>query len=204
MKILNVHDESFKKYGRVIKNYNFQSILNEMKNIECPKEVVYEASVKALENTEDIKVLSNEVYGGMPIQIGYCNGHNNKLNALEYHRDSEINIAATDLILLLGSKQDITDDFRYDSSKIEAFLVPEGTAIEVYATTLHYAPCNANENGFKCVVVLPKGTNTEIDFSLSKEGENALLFARNKWLIAHKDANIDNAINAIYGANIEL
>lgn len=175
-----------------------------MKNIECPKEVVYEPSIKALEDTEDMKVLSNEVYGGMPIQIGYCNGYNNKLNALEYHRDSEINIAATDLVLLLGFKQDITDNFEYDSSKVQAFLVPKGTAIEVYATTLHYAPCNTNEDGFKCVVVLPKGTNTEIDFSLSKEGENSLLFAKNKWLIAHKDANIDNAINGIKGINIEL
>ncbi|NME84314.1 DUF4867 family protein [Clostridium sp. SM-530-WT-3G] len=204
MKIFSVNDNEFRKYGRVIKNYEFKSILNKMKNIECPEEVVYEASVKTLEDTEDMKVLSNEVYGGMPIQIGYCNGHNNKLNALEYHRDSEINIAATDLILLLGFKQDISDDFKYDSSKIQAFLVPEGTAIEVYATTLHYAPCNANENGFKCVVVLPKGTNTEIDYSFSKEGENELLFARNKWLIAHKDANISNAVNGINGINIEL
>ena len=175
-----------------------------MKNIECPKDVVYEPSVKALENNEEVMILSNEVYGGMPIQIGYCNGYNKKLNALEYHRDSEINIAATDLILLLGSQQDISDDFTYDSSKIEAFLVPKGTAIEVYATTLHYAPCNVDEHGFKCVVVLPKGTNTEIDFPLSKEGESSLLFARNKWLIAHEDANIDNAVNGIYGTNITL
>lgn len=204
MKVLNVNDDSFKRYGKVLKNYDFKNILNEMKNIECPKDVVYEPSVKALENNEEVMILSNEVYGGMPIQIGYCNGYNKKLNALEYHRDSEVNIAATDLILLLGSQQDISDDFTYDSSKIEAFLVPKGTAIEVYATTLHYAPCNVDEHGFKCVVVLPKGTNTEIDFPLSKEGESSLLFARNKWLIAHEDANIDNAVNGIYGTNITL
>jgi hypothetical protein len=151
-----------------------------------------------------MEILSNEVYGGMPIQIGYCNGYNNKLNAVEYHRDSEVNIAATDLILLLGSQQDIEEDFAYDSSKIEAFLVAAGTAIEVYATTLHYAPCGVDGNGFKCVVVLPKGTNTEIDFPLFKEGENSLLVARNKWLIAHEEANIEKAVNKIYGVNIAL
>ena len=204
MKILNINDSSFKKYGKVLKNYNFEYILDTMKDIECLENVVYEPSVRELENTRDMEVLSNEVYGGMPIQIGYCNGHNNMLNALEYHRDSEINIAATDLILLLGSQQDISEEFTYDSSKVEAFLVPAGTAIEVYATTLHYAPCGVDGNGFKCVVVLPKGTNTEIDFSISKEGENSLLFARNKWLIAHEDANIENAVNRIYGENITL
>ena len=72
---------------------------------------------------------------------------------LEYHRNSEINVAATDLVLLIGEQKDIEDDFTYDTSKIEAFLVPAGTAIEVYATTLHYAPCNVKESGFQCVVV---------------------------------------------------
>lgn len=204
MKIYNINDASFKKYGKVLKNYKFDELLNLMENYDYGENVVYYPSVEKLENTNDMKILQNEVYGGMPIQIGYCNGHNNKLNALEYHRDSEVNIAATDLILLLGSQQDITEDFTYDSSKVEAFLVPKGVAIEVYATTLHYAPCGVNNNGFKCVVVLPKGTNTDIDFEISKEGENSLLFARNKWLIAHEEANIENAVNGIHGKNITL
>ena len=204
MKILNISDNAFKKYGKILKNSQYMDVIESMKAFECPENVIYKPSVKALEDTKDMKVLSNEVYGGMPIQIGYCNGHNNKLNGLEYHRDSEVNIAVTDLILLLGLQQDITDDFTYDSSKVEAFLVPAGTAMEVYATTLHYAPCGVNNNGFKCVVVLPKGTNTDIDFEVSKEGESSLLFARNKWLIAHEEANIANAVNGIHGENITL
>ena len=204
MKIYNINDTSFKKYGKILKNYKFDELLNLMENSDCGENVVYYPSVEKLENTNDMKILQNEVYGGMPIQIGYCNGQNNKLNALEYHRDSEVNIAVTDLILLLGLQQDITEDFTYDSSKVEAFLVPKGTVIEVYATTLHYAPCGVDNKNFKCVVVLPKGTNTDIDFEISKENENALLFARNKWLIAHEEANIENAVNGIYGENITL
>lgn len=204
MKINSIEDASFKKYGKILRNYKFDELLKLMENTECDENVIYNPSIDKLENTEDMKILQNEVYGGMPIQIGYCNGHNNKLNALEYHRDSEVNIAATDLILLLGLQQDITEDYTYDSSKVEAFLVPKGVAIEVYATTLHYAPCGVDNKNFKCVVVLPKGTNTDIDFEICKDGENALLFARNKWLIAHEEANIENAVNGIHGKNIIL
>ena len=124
--------------------------------------------------------------GGLPIQIGYCNGNNHKLNAVEYHRNSEINIAVTDMILLLGWLPDVTDEFTYDTAKIEAFKVPAGTVVEMYETTLHYAPCNAADGGFKCVVILPKGTNTPIDFTLAADGEDKLMTAKNKWLIAHE------------------
>ena len=138
----------------------------------------------------------------MPIQIGYCNGHNHLLNAVEYHRDSEINIAVTDLILILGKEQDITEDHTYDSSKMEAFLIPAGTTIEVYATTLHYAPCNVAASGFKCVVVLPKGTNTDITLEEKHTPEDDLLFARNKWLLSHPDANIAGSVAGIKGENL--
>ena len=37
-------------------------------------------------------------------------------------RDSEVNIAATDLILLLGYQPDITDDFTYDKLENRGIL----------------------------------------------------------------------------------
>ena len=46
--------------------------------------------------------MKERAYGGLEIQIGYCNGNNKKLNAVEYHRSSELDIAVDDLILLLG------------------------------------------------------------------------------------------------------
>ena len=126
------------------------------------------------------------------------------MNAVEYHRCSEINVAVTDLVLLIGCQQDITEDFTYDTSKIEAFLVPAGTAIEVYATTLHYAPCHVAEGGFQCVVVLPRGTNTDITFPVAKTGEDALMTAKNKWLIGHEEAAIEGAFNGLKGENITI
>ena len=204
VEILKVTDTAFKKYGKVITGIDFSDILTAMEDTPLPEDVAYVPGLDSLEKCESAKLLENSVYGGMPIQVGYCNGNNYLLNAVEYHRDSEINIAATDAILLVGCEQDIAEDGTYDTAKIEAFLVPAGTAVEVYATTLHYAPCNVAEDGFKVVVVLPKGTNTDIAKGEAVTAEDKLLFARNKWLIAHPDAKIEGAFNGLVGENISV
>jgi hypothetical protein len=204
VKILSVKDPEFRKYGKVIEGIDFSNIIKEMGNTPCPDDVVYVPSVKELEACPEYKQVAESLYGGMPIQIGYCNGNNVLLNAVEYHRDSEINVAVTDLIMLWGSQSDITEDYKYDTSKVVAFHIPAGTAVECYATTLHYAPCNYEGNKFKCVVVLPKGTNTDLDFKADSTPEDKLLFARNKWLIGHEDANIDGAFNGLVGKNISV
>ena len=204
MDIQKVTDQAFRKYGQVLEGYDFTGIIKEMKHTPVPEDVIYVPSAEELEALDIIKDLQNKGYGGLPVQIGYCNGHNKKLNALEYHRNSEINIAVTDLILLIGHQQDVEPDHTYDTSKVEAFLVPAGTGIEVYATTLHYAPCHVNEGGFQCVVVLPKGTNTDLTFPTAKTGEDKLMTAKNKWLIAHEDAQIEGAFNGLKGENITL
>jgi len=227
MQILKVTDEAFRQYGKVIKDLDVSDIITAMSETPCPDDVVYEPSIESLEacksaqsvsdslyggepthnghhNNKGPRPFPHSLYGGMPIQIGYCNGHNHLLNAVEYHRDSEINIAVTDLILILGKEQDITEDHTYDSSKMEAFLIPAGTTIEVYATTLHYAPCNVAASGFKCVVVLPKGTNTDITLEEKHTPEDDLLFARNKWLLSHPDANIAGSVAGIKGENLSV
>ena len=127
MKILSVKDPAFRKYGRVITNVNFTELVEEMKKTPIPEGVVYEPGINALEALPVKKELETITYGEMPVQIGYCNGHNSKLNAVEYHRSSEINVAATDAILLLGQLADVAEDFTYDTSKMEAFLVPAGS-----------------------------------------------------------------------------
>ena len=204
MKIQKVTDPAFGRYGQVLEGYDFTGLIKEMKHTPVPEDVIYVPSVEELEALDVMKDLQNKGYGGLPIQIGYCNGHNKKLNAVEYHRNSEINVAVTDLVLLIGHQQDIEPDHTYDTSKIEAFLVPAGTGIEVYATTLHYAPCHVNEGGFQCVVVLPKGTNTDLTFQTEKMGEDSLMTAKNKWLIAHEDAKIAGAFNGLKGENITI
>jgi hypothetical protein len=204
MQIQNVNDDAFRKYGKVIKGIDVSDILEAMKETPCPDDTMYTPSDPKIEACESVKKIQYSVYGGMPIEVGYCNGHNKKLNAAEYHRDSETNIACNDMVLILGQLADVAKDFTYDTSRMEAFLVPKGTMIEVYATTLHYAPCNVEDCGFRAVVVLPEGTNTEIETGHSDTPEDRLLFARNKWLIAHPDAGIEGAWNGLKGANLSI
>ncbi|MBQ4283340.1 MAG: DUF4867 family protein [Lachnospira sp.] len=203
MQIQSVFDKAFAKYGKVYKGIEVEDILKAMKNTPLPEDVIYVPSDSELETLDIATVMSKNVYGDMPVQIGYCNGHNNKLNALEYHRSSEINIAVTDMILLLGMQQDIEEDFTYDTSLVEAFMVPEGTVVEMYATTLHYAPCGFDGEGFRCVVVLPRGTNYDVKVE-ERIAEDKLLAATNKWLIAHPDAQIEGAWEGLKGKNLEV
>ncbi len=204
MEIKKITDVSFRKYGRVVKEIDFTELIEALKKTPDYDGVEYQASVPELEATGAMKELQKVTYGELPIQIGYCNGVNYKLNAIEYHRSSEINVAATDAILILGMQQDITEDFRYETAKMEAFLVPAGTAVEVYATTLHYAPCSVDGKQFKVGIVLPKGTNDPLDEK--HEGlEDSLIMAKNKWLIGHEQGGLDaGAYIGLVGKNLDI
>lgn len=203
MNIQKVTDASFRKYGKVVEGYDFSELLKAMKHTPVPEDVVYVAGVEEFEALPVAKELQNKGFGGLPIQIGYCNGHNKKLNAVEYHRSSEINIAVgEDAILLVGMQQDIEDDGTYDTANVEAFFLPEGTAVELYATTLHYAPCSAHESGFQVAIVLMKDTNLALDKEHAG-GEDARLTAKNKWLLGHPEGGLaEGSPIALKGENI--
>ncbi len=208
MIIKSVTDKEFSQYGRVIENLDSKELLEKLRETTPAPEdaVVYVPADAGLESLPVMDVLRDNIYGGMPIQIGYCNGCNTKLNCLEYHKDSEIDIAADDIVLLVGRQQDAAGG-EYDSAKVEAFLCPKGTAVELYATTLHYAPCSAKNGAtFRVIIVLPKGTNTDKPNITPIDDENKRLFARNKWLIAHPEASEvkDGAVVAITGENIDI
>ena len=208
MEIKKITDAAFRKYGRVVQGIDFGELIEAIKReTPLPDGVAYEPSIEALEATQSAKELQKRTYGELPIEVGYCNGHNYKLNAVEYHRSSEINVAATDAVLILGMQQDITDDFTYDTAKMEAFLVPAGTAVEIYATTLHYAPCNAEKGGsFKVVIALPKGTNGAKPAIDPIFCEDNALWACNKWLLAHEDSAEakQGAYVGLTGENIDI
>ena len=202
-----VTDKEFAVYGRGL-DVDVKEFVDVMKEVPVVSEgTMYEPSVGAFEALPLAKTLEEESFGFLPIEFGHCSGYNNKLNALEYHRSSEIDIAATDLILLVGRQQDIDlSSYTHDTARVEAFFVPAGTAVELYATTLHFAPCSVDGKEFRCGVVLPKGTNEALPETVSSSGENALLFAINKWLIAHEESGLqkDKAWVGLIGENIKL
>ena len=203
VEVKRITDPAFGAYGKVITRYELSQLLEKMGETPLPEDVIYVPSDPQLEAVKAAKELAAGVYGGMPIQIGYCNGHNRRLNAVEYHRDAELDIAVDDLVLLLGKEQDIRPDHTYETARMEAFLVPAGTAVLLYETTLHYAPCQTSEQGFRCVIVLPRGTNEDMAPIEIKNSEDRLLFARNKWLIGHPEGGLpENAFIGLVGENL--
>lgn len=204
MKILEVTDKAFRKYGRVVEDIDFSELLEEMANTPVPEDVVYEPSAANLEEIPVFWEIQDKLYGELPIQVGYCNGHNRKLNALEYHRSSEIDVAVNDLVVMLGCQQDIAEDFTYDTAKVEAFRIPAGVAVELYATTLHYAPCHIEDGGFRCIIILPRDTNLELDEE-HQGGEDGHLTAKNKWLLGHPEGGLpEGSPMGLVGENLSL
>ena len=202
MEIKQVTDPAFGAYGKIITGYDCSELLAAMEQTPVPEDTIYVASDAGMEKLPVCRLIEKNLYGQLPIQVGYCNGHNKKMNAMEYHRTSEINVASTDLVLILGRQQDVEADDTYDTAKAEAFFVPAGTVIEVYATTLHYAPCHTQNGGFRCVVILPKGTNTDMEPVENVFSEDRLLFAKNKWLIGHEEGGLpENAFIGLKGEN---
>ena len=199
----SIFDSEFESFGRVIKNIDPAEIIRTAQNVENPESgSSYTASLPEFEALSVAEQIQNELFGSLPAQVGYCWGHNSLMNATEWHTCSEINIAVTDLVLILGHLWDIKDD-KIDSSKFKAFFVPKGSVIEVYATSLHFCPCEVNESGFGCVVALSKGTNTDLEITPSDKK----LFRKNKWIIAHEEntALINRGVVAgISGKNYKI
>ena len=206
MKIYSVTDPEFKPYGKVLEGYDTAALLDAMKKIALPAAgVAYEPGIDSLEDCAICADFRDRAYGGMPVQLGMCWGHNTKLNCLEYHRDSEINIGAEDFVLLLAKQDEIVDGV-LDTACVKAFRAPGGAAVEVYATSLHYAPCQLSDAGFRVAVVLPKGTNTAKPDYTPQCDEDTWLTARNKWLLAHPESSeaAGGAHIGLKGENIDI
>ena len=206
MVILPVSDPSFRLYGRVVEGYDVSGVLDALAKTRLPEGTDYVPHDESVAAAPGADALGDGLFGGMPFQLGWCNGHNTKLNCLEYHRDSEINLGWKDFILLLAKQDEIVDGV-LDTAKVKAFRAPAGVPVEVYATTLHYAPCHTcPETGFRVAVVLPLGTNTGKPAYDPKNDEDGWMTARNKWLLAHSESDEakGGAHVGLSGLNIDI
>ena len=209
MKILSVFDPEFKPYGKVVTGMEetVAEILAALEKTPLPEGVGYVPTEPILQELPAATEVSENLFGGMPAQLGWCNGHNTRLNCLEYHRDSEFNLGTQDFILLLAKMEDIGDDGKLDTAKVKAFRATAGTLVECYATTLHYAPCHCDETkGFRVLVALPWLTNTDKPDIQELSPEDKLLWARNKWLLAHPESSeaAQGAYVGLVGENIDI
>lgn len=206
MEILSVFSPEFRAYGRVVEGYPVKGLLDALAQTPLTDGVVYVPREPLLHAAPEAQAIGEALYGGMPFQLGWCNGHNTKLNCLEFHRDSEFNLGTEDFILLLGLQGDIVDG-RLDTATVKAFRCPAGVLIEVYATSLHYAPCHTDPaKGFRVMVALPENTNTDYRPEGGANVMDRMLWARNKWLLAHAESAeaAQGAVVALYGVNIDI
>ena len=182
MKIYSINDKEFLQYGKVLDGAFYDVFKKASDEIALPETgSAYRASEPTFE-TEEAKAFYTQAFGGLDTQIGYCWGKNDALNALEWHKNSEIAVALSDLIMLFGDLREMQDG-KYDTANVKAFLFKEGESAEIYATTLHFCPLGVNGNAFKNVVILPRGTNTPLE----TPSNDKMLIAKNKWLIVHPD-----------------
>jgi hypothetical protein len=206
--IYELEHESFRKYGQVHQSKSFDQLFKYLtENTLIPKEGnLYIANDDQLSKIMCDHHLINDIFGGMPLQFGYVNGHNTKLNALEYHKSSEVIVCASPVVLLLAHYDQMVDDY-IDESSIQAFFCSAGTVIELFAMTLHFSPCKVEDEGFKCGIILPLGTNTEFMQAQSQTKDAKYLFKTNKWLYVHPDHHAlikQGAKIGIKGKNIEI
>lgn len=207
--IKDIHDPAFLRYGKVIPFSIFESYANYLYQHTSVPETLnqYIADDPKIHDVFTRHSLLKDIFEDIPLEYGYVNGNNSLLNALEYHPSAEINIAITPLVLMLGHIEDITH-LSYDVSHLEAFYIPANTAIVIFPTTLHFSPCKVSDEGFKCGVILPYGTNMAF---IPKEEKirlnDPLLYKTHKWLLAHpenKTALDLGAYPGLKGKNIKI
>lgn len=208
VQVYSVESREFSSYGRVLSGYDFSDLLRFMENnTEIPENGnVYVPSVPQMEKYPIAATVKNTLFGESEIQIGYCNGRNTTYNGFEYHKSPEINIAVTDFMLVLGHSFEIENN-TYKTEQAKVFFVPKGTAIEMFGTTLHLSPCRTSDEGFRDIVILPKGTNTPLEGREITDDESKLLLQKNKWVIAHPEREPlikQGAVAGVIGENKEL
>lgn len=202
LELFDVHSAEFSPYGKVLGGGTAQ-LSSALEAVPIPDDGNgYAASLDTLENTDAVKALCG-VFGGMDIQAGCCCGRGRTLNALEYHKCSEVNYTTTGLVLLLALPNELEDGCIH-SSRVKGFYLPPDTMIEIYPRVLHFAPCSVSDDGFNCLVVLEKGVNLPLE--PEKRGGDKLLWMRGKWLTCHPDSPQakKGAFCGISGENTEL
>jgi len=203
VRIFSTEDPRFRLFGRIVKEFDFSEAIDfAQKNCKAGDDVQYKGSIDDLEKMNIKKDIETSFYGEMPCQIGWCFGKNSTMNAMEWHKGSELLVAVTDLMLILGKVYDVEDN-TYDSTMAEVCFVPQGTAIELYSTTMHLAPLHVNARGFISLIILPRDTNTPL---MEKNHREPTLFQKNKWIIAHKSSKpaANGAHVGIIGDNVSI
>lgn len=206
LRIYSVLDPEFSEYGVVLKGKGLPALSLAMAETPIPDAGnIYAMSDGNLEQTEAFHWIRREVFGAMDAQAGYCNGRGYTLNALEFHKCSEVNYSTTGCVLLMALQEKIRGGI-LNSADVVGFYLPPEVLVEVLPGVLHFAPCRISRDGFNCLVVLERNVNEETVQTQNPDGEKTMLWRRGKWMICHPDSPqaANGAYVGIQGVNIQL
>jgi hypothetical protein len=200
--MLSPDSKDFLPYGYLLKSDTSALVEYLNKKTGLPAEGnIYVRNDENLIKLKEVASIKEEAYADADIEAGYCNGFNSKLNCLEAHTCPEVDIPATDLVLLLALPSDI-ENGQIDSRKVKAFYLKKGQSVVLYPYVLHFSPCKVSPSGFKCGIILTAHTNED----LKEKPKDPRIWKVNKWLYAHKDSKQASlgAYIGIKGENIEV
>ena len=208
--ILSVADPAFRRFGAVHEGLRVECLLGYLDdNVRAGNAIAFEPDAVGMGRfPEETLPLQRVVFGGASdLQAGWLHGRSSSLAALEYHKCAEVMVAGADMIVFVGLVQDIAwPEGTYDISRVQAFFLPRGTVCEIAPCSLHSAPIHVRRaEGFRCIVILPRGTRAPLDFPPATGGEGRLLQGRNTWQIAHSSGPRDASLRlGLKGRDIEL
>ena len=186
--MLPIEDTSFLRYGRVHHDLPVDILLASLDGRPGSRAGVLR-SVNDRSDACPAELLPTlrEVFGCVELQVESVQGRNARLDALEYHKCVEVVVAGTNMVVLMGLVCDIAwPAGTFDVSRTRAFFVPRGTVYEVFPWCLHSTPVHVREaEGFRCLVIQPRGAHAPIDFTPDPGGEGKLMRGRNTWLISY-------------------
>jgi hypothetical protein len=188
--MLSIDDTSFLRYGRVHHDRPVDALLGSLQGLPgSGAGVLRSVSEQADACPAELASTLREIFGSTELQVESVQGRNTRLDALEYHKCAEVVVAGTDMVVLMGLVCDIVwPAGTFDVSRTRAFYVPRGTLYEVFPWCLHSTPVHVHEaEGFRCIVIQPKGAHAPIDFTPDQGGEGKLMQGRNTWLIGYAD-----------------
>jgi hypothetical protein len=206
--IKHITDDSFHTLGQILKAESFEKIFKFLSTTPMPLEGnSYVAHDETFFHQYEHLNAVDDIFGNMPVQYGYVNGFNQKLNSMEFHKSSEINVFLTEAVIMLAPFEALKHG-KLNISDIRIYYVEPYTVLEFYPQTLHFSPCRVTDQGFKVGVILPYGTNMKFIQAHDQEDPlSSLLLKTNKWLIAHPEhqAMISNGAKVgIIGENIHI
>jgi hypothetical protein len=188
--IKELSDPAFRRYGQVLEGYDFSEAIEYINSLPAPKPgpELYVQVSRELNELPIAQKIRNEIFGGADTDIGYGLGMaEGECELLEYHRCDEFMVATEEpFIMILGDQRDIVNN-TYDLSLAEAFFIPVGVALDLYATTLHGYPCQTSEKGYRILLGLIHNTNNPIDFEVDRSHrETKLLTNVNAFLLTRQ------------------